>query len=229
MPVFQLVQLQVVLAQLLGVIAELRVMLFNLLKFTDLDNRMSLLTKSVFESASDLLPFLFLFLIFILVFGCVGYLLYGPLLYEWSTIGNSVVTAIDLFNGNYGFQGLEAAVDRDAVIDYAVAADTVFDGYDFWGGVEELWRRDAWLLAAVAGASSGIWPFAKNMLTVATCWAPGDAAEKSRRFRLLGLGGKTAILDIAFIALLVTASCGRDDFREIWGGETMRNRHRHAW
>jgi hypothetical protein len=98
------------------------VMLFNLLKFTDLDNRMSLLTKSVFESASDLLPFLFLFLIFILVFGCVGYLLYGPLLYEWSTIGNSVVTAIDLFNGNYGFQGLEAAVDRDAVIDYAVAA-----------------------------------------------------------------------------------------------------------
>ena len=92
----------------------------------------------------------------------------------------------------------------DVEFDYAVAADTVFDGYDFWGGVEELWRRDAWLLAAVAGASSGIWPFAKNMLTVATCWAGGDAAEKSRRFRLLGLGGKTAILDIAFIALLVT-------------------------
>ena len=25
------------------------------------------------------------------------------------------------------------------------------------------------------------------------------------------------------------ASCGRDDFREISGGKTMRNRHRHAW
>ena len=25
------------------------------------------------------------------------------------------------------------------------------------------------------------------------------------------------------------ASCGRDDFREIWGGKAMRNRHRHAW
>ena len=25
------------------------------------------------------------------------------------------------------------------------------------------------------------------------------------------------------------ASCVRDDFRVIWGGETMRNRHRHAW
>ena len=27
----------------------------------------------------------------------------------------------------------------------------------------------------------------------------------------------------------VPASCGRDDFREILGGKTMRNRHRHAW
>jgi hypothetical protein len=26
-----------------------------------------------------------------------------------------------------------------------------------------------------------------------------------------------------------SASCGRDDFREIWGGKTMRNRHRHDW
>ena len=25
------------------------------------------------------------------------------------------------------------------------------------------------------------------------------------------------------------ASCGRDEFREISGGKTMRNRHRHAW
>ena len=25
------------------------------------------------------------------------------------------------------------------------------------------------------------------------------------------------------------ASRGRDDFREMWGGKTMRNRHRHAW
>ena len=25
------------------------------------------------------------------------------------------------------------------------------------------------------------------------------------------------------------ASCRRDDCRVIWGGETMRNRHRHAW
>ena len=25
------------------------------------------------------------------------------------------------------------------------------------------------------------------------------------------------------------ASCGSDDFREIWGRKTMRNRQRHAW
>ena len=28
---------------------------------------------------------------------------------------------------------------------------------------------------------------------------------------------------------LLAASCGRDDFREILGGKTMGNRHRHAW
>ena len=75
----------------------------------------------------------------------------------------------------------------DVEFDYAVAADTVFDGYDFWGGVEELWRRDAWLLAAVAGASSGIWPFAKNMLTVATCIGTCAAAFRSHRGAVVGL------------------------------------------
>ena len=25
------------------------------------------------------------------------------------------------------------------------------------------------------------------------------------------------------------ASCGRDDFRDMWGGETLSNRHRRAW
>ena len=27
----------------------------------------------------------------------------------------------------------------------------------------------------------------------------------------------------------VAASRGRDDFREMWGGKTMRHRYRHAW
>ena len=35
--------------------------------------------------------------------------------------------------------------------------------------------------------------------------------------------------DRACYLACVPASCGRDDFREIQFGKTMRNRHRHAW
>ena len=103
----------------------------------------------------------------------------------------------------------------DVEFDYAVAADTVFDGYDFWAGVSELWRRDAKFLAVVAGGSSGVWPLLKNALTFFTCWFGGDAGRKSRIFRLLGLGGKTAILDIAFIALLVTQNARAPRLRRV--------------
>ena len=34
--------------------------------------------------------------------------------------------------------------------------------------------------------------------------------------------------DIAYFELL-SASCGRDDFREISAGKTMKNSYRHAW
>tara|TARA_B100000482_G_scaffold98843_1_gene71166 strand:- start:44 stop:259 length:216 start_codon:yes stop_codon:yes gene_type:complete len=65
-----------------------------------------------------------------------------------------------------------------------------------------------------------------------------------------GLGDADELLDAFFTALhldapeedvrvslaarawayaFTPASCGRDDFREIWAGKPMRNRHRHAW
>ena len=39
-------------------------------------------------------------------------------------------------------------------------------------------------------------------------------------------GAKTAKLAVKMPS---SASCGRDDFREIWGGKPRRNRHRRAW
>ena len=51
--------------------------------------------------------------------------------------------------------------------------------------------------------------------------APGRRAAALRATGLPDLGDRSIPL--------FSASCGRDDFREIWGGKTMRNRHRHAW
>ena len=43
------------------------------------------------------------------------------------------------------------------------------------------------------------------------------------------LGGAPIPLALNDDNWLQAASCGRDDVREIWGGNTMSNRHRHAW
>ena len=52
--------------------------LFSVLQYTALDDRMALLTRSIYESMSDLVPFMTLFLAFVLVFGIIGHLLCAP-------------------------------------------------------------------------------------------------------------------------------------------------------
>ena len=95
--------------------------LFAVLQYTALDDRMALLTRSIYESMSDLVPFMTLFLAFVLVFAMIGHLLYGPLLLEWSTPGNAVVTVLNIITANYLFNELETALDPDDQNSYAVA------------------------------------------------------------------------------------------------------------
>ena len=64
--------------------------------------------------------------------------------------------------------------------------------------------------------------------------APGDAAAGLAILEAVARHGARPAAFVDFedaddARRLAAASCGRDDFREIWGGKTMRNRHRHAW
>lgn len=101
--------------------AILCVSLMQLVKYTGLDDRMALLTRSVYRSVSDLVPFMLLFLIFVLVFAVIGHLMYGPTLEAWSTAGKAIVTAVDIMNGNYLFVELEEGIIGGTTGDYAVA------------------------------------------------------------------------------------------------------------
>ena len=95
--------------------------LFSLLRYTELDHRMALLTRSISESLGDLLPFGVLFCLFLFIFATIGYLLYGPLLYEWSTLPRAIVTAIDIMIGNYQYIALEVGVPKDSLLKNFVA------------------------------------------------------------------------------------------------------------
>jgi len=68
------------------------------------------------------MPFMFIFTMFVVTFGLVGHLLYGPLLYEWSTVGLSMVTSIDLIMGGYGFTSLKVAIGDEDYMSLVVAA-----------------------------------------------------------------------------------------------------------
>jgi hypothetical protein len=62
----------------------------------------------------------------------------------------------------------------------------------------------------------------------------GHGLPRSLSFELEGRAELTMVGHDRLEALFAAgghraASCDRDDFREIWGGKTMRNRHRHAW
>jgi len=94
--------------------------LFSMLQYTALDDRMALLTRSVFESMSDLVPFMLIFLMFVVTFGLVGHLLYGPVLFEWSTIGFSLITSIDLIMGNYMFVQLKESMGDEEYLSLVV-------------------------------------------------------------------------------------------------------------
>ena len=82
---------------------------------------MALLTRSVQESINDLVPFLILFLAFVFVFAFMGHLLYGPVLYSWSTLGLSLVTAIDIIIGNYMYTQLLEGVQEGDVLGSVIA------------------------------------------------------------------------------------------------------------
>jgi hypothetical protein len=96
--------------------------LFAILQYTALDDRMALLTRSVFESLGDLTPFMLIFTMFVVTFGLVGHLLYGPVLVEWSTVGLAMITAIDLMMGNYVFGQLISAIGDEDVVSLLVAS-----------------------------------------------------------------------------------------------------------
>jgi len=96
--------------------------LFSMLQYTALDDRMALLTRSVFESMGDLVPFMLIFLMFVVTFGLVGHLLYGPVLVEWSTIGFSMITSIDLIMGNYMFVQLKESMGDEEYLSLIVGA-----------------------------------------------------------------------------------------------------------
>ena len=62
----------------------------------------------------------------------------------------------------------------------------------------------------------------------ARCACDADAAAESCDAVLARAPGR-GVLALNDDNWLQAASCGRDDVREIWGGNTMSNRHRHAW
>ena len=95
--------------------------LFSMLRFTELDHRMALLTRSISESLSDLGPFMILFSLFLCIFATIGYLLYGSLLYEWATWFQSIITAIDIIMGNYQYVALQTAVPENSLLDIIVS------------------------------------------------------------------------------------------------------------
>ena len=68
--------------------------LFAMLQYTGVDDRMAMLTRSIGESGADLLPFTFLFMLFVVVFGTIGHLLYGPLLTAFTPLTNAIVTSV---------------------------------------------------------------------------------------------------------------------------------------
>lgn len=96
--------------------AILLLSLFSLLRYTELDHRMALLTRSISESLGDLLPFMLLFCLFLFIFAAIGHLLYGPLLHEWSKMELAVITAIDIMIGNYQFIALKEAIPNDDML-----------------------------------------------------------------------------------------------------------------
>jgi hypothetical protein len=91
------------------------VSLFSMLQYTGLDDRIALVSRLIGAAVGDLVPFLFLFVSFVIVYGLSGHFLYGPVLKEWSTQFNSFVTAMDIVMGNYLFSQMEEGIDKESV------------------------------------------------------------------------------------------------------------------
>ena len=86
-----------------------------MLQYTGLDDRIALVSRLIGAAVGDLVPFLFLFVSFVIVYGLSGHFLYGPVLKEWSTQFNSFVTAMDIVMGNYLFSQMEEGIDKESV------------------------------------------------------------------------------------------------------------------
>ena len=85
-------------------------------------------------------------------------------------------------------------------------------GGDFWAGANELRASGSAALAVLVGGLSGAWPIIKQGLTAWTV-AAGQRSDgrdptaqretEIRRLRTLGVLGKTAFFDVAFVACVV--------------------------
>ena len=85
--------------------------LFSLLQYSELNDKMALITRTVAVAFQDILYFMILAFIVFFVFALVGHLLFGGELVEWSELGKSINTAWTLVQGEYGFDMLETAGD----------------------------------------------------------------------------------------------------------------------
>eukprot|EP00966_Prymnesium_polylepis_P124692 2883982-Prymnesium_polylepis.1 len=85
--------------------------LFSLLQYSELNDKMALITRTVSVAFQDILYFMILAFIVFFVFALVGHLLFGGELAEWSELGKSINTAWTLVQGEYGFESLEATGD----------------------------------------------------------------------------------------------------------------------
>ena len=101
------------------------VSLFSMLQYTGLDDRIALVSRLIGAAIGDLVPFLFLFLSFVVVYCLSGHFLYGPVLKEWSTPFDAFVTAMDIVMGNYLYTQMEEGIDKENL-------GAVFIGFIFY-------------------------------------------------------------------------------------------------
>lgn len=84
---------------------------FSLLQYSELNDKMALITRTVSAAFQDVAYFLTLAFIVFSVFALVGHLLFGGELSEWSSLGRAFNTAWDLVLGNYAYTELEPAME----------------------------------------------------------------------------------------------------------------------
>jgi len=83
--------------------------LFSLLQYSQINDKMALITKTIGACLYDILYFGALAMLMFFFFGLVGHLLYGPSVEEWASIVSSLHTAWQLMMGEYQISEIELA------------------------------------------------------------------------------------------------------------------------